>query len=99
MDENNEKTSNLKYHVKSLMEENKDDVRDYAREALLNICEAVIRSPYDRTTRELQLNGEVVVKKLLPAIGAMECLFDIGFIEVCILMAIFFPFLFLLLAL
>lgn len=69
--------------VKSL-EENDNHVRDEARKALLNICHNVLRSPNNNKVREVRLDDEVVVEKLLPAIGAMECLFDVGYVEVCI---------------
>ncbi|XP_018306019.1 peptide-N(4)-(N-acetyl-beta-glucosaminyl)asparagine amidase [Mycetomoellerius zeteki] len=66
--------------VKSL-EENTEDVRDEARRALLSICRNVLRSPNNYRSRELRLDDEVVVEKLLPAIGALECLFDVGYVE------------------
>ncbi|XP_077265699.1 N-glycanase Pngl [Temnothorax americanus] len=71
---------NLERCVKSL-EENAEDVRDEARRALLSICRNVLRSPSNYRSRELRLDDEVVVEKLLPAIGAMECLFDVGYVE------------------
>ncbi|XP_012527139.1 peptide-N(4)-(N-acetyl-beta-glucosaminyl)asparagine amidase [Monomorium pharaonis] len=70
----------LEHCVKSL-EENDEDVRDEARRALLSICRNVLRSPSNYRSRELRLDDEVVVEKLLPAIGAMECLFDVGYVE------------------
>ncbi|KAL6255088.1 hypothetical protein P5V15_013421 [Pogonomyrmex californicus] len=66
--------------VKSL-DQNEEDVRDEARRALLGICRNVLRSPDNYRSRELRLDDEVVVEKLLPAIGAMECLFDVGYVE------------------
>ncbi|CAL1681720.1 unnamed protein product [Lasius platythorax] len=66
--------------VKSL-EENENDVREEARKALLNICRNVLRSPNNDESREVRLDDEVVVEKLLPAVGAMECLFDVGYVE------------------
>lgn len=70
--------------VKSL-DENETDVRNEARQALLNICRNVLRSsPNDNKSRELRLDNEVVIDKLLPAIGAMECLFDVGYVEVSV---------------
>lgn len=75
----------LKRCIKSLEDENENSVRDGARKALLDICKNVLRSPNDDKSRELRLDDHVVVEKLLPAVGAMECLFDIGYIEVCIL--------------
>jgi peptide-N4-(N-acetyl-beta-glucosaminyl)asparagine amidase len=72
----------LKRCVKSL-DENKADVRYKAQQALLDICYNVLKSPHDDKSRELRLDNEIVIEKLLPAVGAMECLFDIGYIEVC----------------
>ncbi|XP_029155333.1 peptide-N(4)-(N-acetyl-beta-glucosaminyl)asparagine amidase [Nylanderia fulva] len=66
--------------VKSL-EENENDVREEARKALLNICQNVLKSPNDDKSREVRLDDEMVVEKLLPAVGAMECLFDVGYVE------------------
>ncbi|EFN73808.1 Peptide-N(4)-(N-acetyl-beta-glucosaminyl)asparagine amidase [Camponotus floridanus] len=66
--------------VKSL-EENDNNVRDEARKALLNICCNVLGSPNNNKAREVHLDDEVVIEKLLPAIGAMECLFDVGYVE------------------
>lgn len=71
----------LEVCVKSL-EENENDVRDEARRALLNICHNLLRSPNDDKFRELRLDDDVVIEKLLPAIGALECLFHIGYVEV-----------------
>jgi len=69
--------------VKSL-DENNVNIRYEARQALLDICHNVLKSPHDDKSRELRLDNEIVIEKLLPAVGAMECLFDIGYIEVCI---------------
>ncbi|EZA49839.1 Peptide-N(4)-(N-acetyl-beta-glucosaminyl)asparagine amidase [Ooceraea biroi] len=66
--------------VRSL-DENEADVRNEARRALLSICRSVLGSPSDDKSRELRLDNEVVTEKLLPAIGAMECLFDVGYVE------------------
>lgn len=74
--------------VKSL-EENENDVREEARRALLDICHNLLRSPNDDKSRELRLDNDVVVEKLLPAIGALECLFNIGYVEVFDLIGIF----------
>jgi len=74
---------NLERCVKSL-DENEADVRHEARRALLDICHNILKSPHDDKFRELRLDNEIVIEKLLPAVGAMECLFDIGYIEVCI---------------
>lgn len=71
-------------HCVKLLEENDRDVRDEARRALLNICRNILRSPSDDKYREVRLDAEVVIEKLLPAVGAMECLFEIGYVEVCI---------------
>lgn len=72
---------NLRQCVKTL-EENSKEVRDEARKVLLNICHNILIFPDDEKYREVRLNGDAI-EKLLPAVGAMECLFGIGYVEVC----------------
>lgn len=74
---------NLKYWLECL-EENEDNVCNEAQTALLDICRKLLKSPDNDKSREVRLDNEVVIEKILPAIGAMECLFEIGYVEVCI---------------
>lgn len=64
-----------------LLNENKDRERDDAESALLNVCQNILSHPNDKQYREVYLD-DPIVQKLLCAAGAMECLFNIGFIEV-----------------
>ncbi|XP_043250570.1 peptide-N(4)-(N-acetyl-beta-glucosaminyl)asparagine amidase [Colletes gigas] len=64
-----------------LLKENDDRVRDDAESALLTVCQNILSHPNDKQYREVHLDNPVI-EKLLPAAGAMECLFDIGFVEV-----------------
>ena len=64
-----------------MLEENVGEVRKNAENALLAICQNILSHPDDMQYREVHLDDTVVAEKLLPAIGAMECLFDVGFTE------------------
>ncbi|XP_053985786.1 peptide-N(4)-(N-acetyl-beta-glucosaminyl)asparagine amidase [Hylaeus volcanicus] len=63
-----------------LLKENEDHVRVDAESALLTVCQNILSHPNDKQYREVYLDNPVV-EKLLPAAGAMECMFDIGFVE------------------
>ncbi|XP_032670197.1 peptide-N(4)-(N-acetyl-beta-glucosaminyl)asparagine amidase [Odontomachus brunneus] len=71
---------NLKYWLKCL-EENEYDVCDEAQVALLNICHNLLKSPDNEKFREVHLDNEIIVQKILPAIGALECLVEVGYVE------------------
>lgn len=75
---------NLKYWVECL-EENEQDVCNEAQIALLNICHNLLISPDNEKFREVRFDSEITIQKILPAIGAMECLVEVGYVEVCIL--------------
>lgn len=64
-----------------LLKENTENVRHDAEGALLTVCQNILCHPNDKQFREVCLD-DPIVEKLLPAIGAMECLFDLGFVEV-----------------
>ncbi|KZC08058.1 Peptide-N(4)-(N-acetyl-beta-glucosaminyl)asparagine amidase [Dufourea novaeangliae] len=64
----------------NLLKENDENVRCNAESALFTVCQNILSHPNDKQFREVCLD-DPIVEKLLPAIGAMECLFDIGFIE------------------
>lgn len=66
----------------SLLKENEEEVQKSAGNALLTICDNILSYPNDKQYREVHLNDSIIVEKLLPTAGAMECLFDIGFVEV-----------------
>ncbi|XP_076249048.1 N-glycanase Pngl [Calliopsis andreniformis] len=64
-----------------LLKENDDDLRKSAENVLLSICQNILYRPNDKQYRKVRLDDDVVIEKLLPTVGAMECLFDVGFIE------------------
>lgn len=64
-----------------LLKENEDEIRNGAENALLTICQNILSHPNDKQYRKVLLDDPVVIQKLLPVTGAMECLFDIGFVE------------------
>ncbi|CAK9823571.1 Peptide-N(4)-(N-acetyl-beta-glucosaminyl)asparagine amidase [Anthophora retusa] len=64
-----------------LLKENEEQVRNDAESALLTVCQNILSHPNDKQYREVRLDDPMVIKKLLPALGAIECLFDIGFVE------------------
>lgn len=64
-----------------LLKENDEQVRNDAENALLTVCQNILSHPNDKKFREVRLDHPLVTAKLLPALGAIECLFDIGFVE------------------
>ncbi|KAJ8880125.1 hypothetical protein PR048_016588 [Dryococelus australis] len=66
--------------VKAL-EENPRPLYDKTTLLLLKIVDNIIREPHNPKFRTLRLDNAVVIDKLIPVIGAMECLFEIGFEE------------------
>lgn len=67
-----------------LLKENDEQVRNDAENVLLTVCQNILSHPNDKKFREVRLDHPLVTAKLLPALGAIECLFDIGFVEVII---------------
>lgn len=64
-----------------LLRENEEQVRNDAEGALLTVCQNILSHPNDEQYREVRLKDPLVIDKLVPASGAIECLFDVGFIE------------------
>ncbi|EFN85481.1 peptide-N(4)-(N-acetyl-beta-glucosaminyl)asparagine amidase [Harpegnathos saltator] len=71
---------NLKYWLRCL-EENEYDICDKAQRALLNICHKLLMSPDDDKCREVRFDNEIIIQKILPAVGAIECLVEVGYVE------------------
>lgn len=69
-------------HYVDMLNENEISIRNNAGCVLLKLCEKILHSPEEEIYRIIYLNDPDVLEKLLPANGAMECLFEIGFIEV-----------------
>ena len=74
-------TENLEHCVK-LLQDNEEKVRIEAQQMLLKICNNIMKYPQEQRYRKLYLSNAVVSSKLLPAAGAIVCLFEAGFIEV-----------------
>ncbi|XP_060828510.1 peptide-N(4)-(N-acetyl-beta-glucosaminyl)asparagine amidase [Bombus pascuorum] len=64
-----------------LLKENEEEIRNDAENALLTVCQNILSHPNDKKYREVRLDHPLVTTKLLPALGGIECLFDIGFVE------------------
>jgi peptide-N4-(N-acetyl-beta-glucosaminyl)asparagine amidase len=64
------------------LEENPEDVYLETTSVLLKLVENVIKNPSNPKYRNIRLGNSTVANKLLPAVGAMECLFEMGFEEV-----------------
>lgn len=66
------------------LSENPEDVFLETSEVLLRITENILKDPLNPKYRRLRVNTSVFMDKLLPVDGAMECLFQLGFQEVCL---------------
>ncbi|KAK3932966.1 Peptide-N(4)-(N-acetyl-beta-glucosaminyl)asparagine amidase [Frankliniella fusca] len=63
------------------LEENPKELYQEVTSVLLRLASNVIKNPSDPKYRSIRLANPTVAKKLLPAVGAMECLFEMGFKE------------------
>lgn len=64
------------------LEENPEDVYLETTSVLLKLVDNVIKNPSSPKYRSIKLGNPTVSSKLIPAVGAMECLFEMGFQEV-----------------
>jgi peptide-N4-(N-acetyl-beta-glucosaminyl)asparagine amidase len=64
------------------LEENPEDVYLETTSVLLKLVDNVIKNPSNPKYRNIKLGNPTVSSKLLPVVGAMECLFEMGFQEV-----------------
>lgn len=64
------------------LEENTEDVYLETTSLLLKLVDNVLRNPSNPKYRSIRLGNPTIANKLLPAVGAMECLFEMGFQEV-----------------
>lgn len=76
-------TGNFKRCVE-LLEGNDEKVLGEARFVLTKLCENILNFPTNEKYRKVRLSNPIVMSKLLPASGAIECLFEAGFIEVIV---------------
>lgn len=63
------------------LEENPRELYLEVTSVLLRLANNVIKNPSDPKYRSIRLANPTVANKLLPAVGAMECLFEMGFKE------------------
>ncbi|XP_042882108.1 peptide-N(4)-(N-acetyl-beta-glucosaminyl)asparagine amidase-like, partial [Penaeus japonicus] len=61
--------------------ENDQELLEAALETLLKIAGNILRDPSNEKYRSVNLSSNVVEKKLIPAVGALEVLFLMGFEE------------------
>ncbi|XP_045625192.2 peptide-N(4)-(N-acetyl-beta-glucosaminyl)asparagine amidase isoform X1 [Procambarus clarkii] len=66
--------------VKSLLD-NDEELLQAAVDTLLKIAENILKDPSNEKFRSVNLSSSVVEQKLIPAIGALEVLFLMGFEE------------------
>lgn len=66
----------------NLLDENDTRIRENALRILLKICDNIIKHPEVAKYRRIQVANATISEKLLPASGGIECLFELGFIEV-----------------
>lgn len=67
------------------LEENPKDLYLEITSVLLKLVNNVIKNPSNPKYRCIRLGNPTVANKILPAVGAMECLFEMGFQEVSVI--------------
>ncbi|OWF52816.1 peptide-N(4)-(N-acetyl-beta-glucosaminyl)asparagine amidase-like [Mizuhopecten yessoensis] len=67
--------------VKQLITDNGKEDFLTASDILLKFADNIINHPNDPKYRKIRLSNPTVENKLLPVSGALECLFEMGFIE------------------
>ena len=61
---------------------NGDEVFFQASEILLKFADNIMKDPENEKYRKIRVGNPIISEKLLPVSGAIECLFEMGFIEV-----------------
>ncbi|KAK7072532.1 Peptide-N(4)-(N-acetyl-beta-glucosaminyl)asparagine amidase [Halocaridina rubra] len=61
--------------------ENRDELFEGAVETLLKIADNILQEPSNEKFRNVKLNNKIIENKLIPAVGALEVLFLMGFEE------------------
>ena len=67
--------------VKSLRAENSSDLFLQACDILLRVANNIVKQPSNERYRRLKISNPLVQDKLLPVTGAMETLFEMGFVD------------------
>lgn len=55
---------------------------DIASDLLVRFASNVLRDPQNLKYRQIKLTNEIFMNKILPVLGAIDCLFTMGFEEV-----------------
>ncbi|KAL3866979.1 hypothetical protein ACJMK2_044222 [Sinanodonta woodiana] len=67
--------------VSELVNGNSANLFMSASELLLQYANNVLKNPSEPMFRKIRRTNSIVTRKLVPASGAMECLFEMGFVE------------------
>ncbi|XP_062574354.1 peptide-N(4)-(N-acetyl-beta-glucosaminyl)asparagine amidase-like [Saccostrea cucullata] len=67
--------------VKQLLEENSEQQFLDAAKILTKFADNIINNPNESKYRKIRLGNPTVESKLIPVVGALECLFEMGFVE------------------
>ncbi len=78
----NQNMSPVSSCVKLLFENPPQEALETA-DVLLKLANNVLNHPDNPKYRKIKVGNAIVSTKLLPVSGAMECLFEMGFEEVC----------------
>ncbi|XP_008559127.1 peptide-N(4)-(N-acetyl-beta-glucosaminyl)asparagine amidase isoform X1 [Microplitis demolitor] len=73
-------SDNLGYCL-SLLGENDIKIQQSALKILCELCDNILKYPEEHKYRKIRIANPSITDKLLPASGAIECLFELGFIE------------------
>ena len=68
--------------LQKLKSENSPELFQQASEIILKFANNVIKQPDNAKYRRIRIGNPIVMEKLFPVIGAVECLFQMGFQEV-----------------
>ncbi|XP_043290065.1 peptide-N(4)-(N-acetyl-beta-glucosaminyl)asparagine amidase [Venturia canescens] len=63
------------------LSDNESEIRSDALRILLRLCDNIISFPNDHNYRRIRVDDPRIADKLLRAFGAIECLFEMGFVE------------------
>ena len=69
--------------IDTLKIDNPSNILELCR-LLLRISGNILQHPKDEKYRQLRISNKIVMEKLLPASGGIQCIFEMGFVEVII---------------
>lgn len=72
----------MSYKSIDSLEENPKELFVKVTSILMKLIENVLKHPTEVKYRKIRLENATIGKYILPSIGGMECLFDMGFVEV-----------------